>query len=586
MKIVIQIQVLVLVVAASYGCRSRAPESGVKEDVSTSEGPQDWEVQRQQKQERVDAHMATFKKEAQYFAEVPMSVKGVPYILFKSFPVIFPEIWQDPDFLDLGLPKNPRAGSGLPIGLGLTEDPQHRLEFRAMRMVNKACGTCHIGHVKVSPEKTLLIYGAPNSAYDENAFNRRMLATLNSPRFTYETFSAAFVSSQTRSKILKNYIGGFLSFTSDLAVLNAAAASTELFADLRKNGQIGNAVFAAVQKPGKSFDKNDPTKPSLSHPHPGHVDSFGMGVARGLVARDAIEAGVFAETILSNFPGMVDYHATFMQKDRGAANWDGSQNIAEVRPLITALSQVGDPALMSYEVNIAALEFTRALPAPPFPFPVNGASAARGKLHFQEKCATCHYPGAKTIHPYPETGTSSNRTRVISAEIRKEIVDLYQRACDYIDSKETLGKYRLFCHVAEVRNANGTPTSLGRRMTDEELVRLPGTIPNDETPDSKRGYTADPLVGIWARAPYLHNGSVPTLYHLLVPSERPAKFVRGDISYDPEKVGFNWQSGQAVGAEFDTALAGMQNGGHDSDGDYWKNNPDQLSDLLEYLKTL
>ena len=579
----------VLIVASAtsnVGCKNRSGDSDAKASESGSSAPDSWAAERQQKQASLDAHLATFKKEAQYFAEVPMSVKGIPYILFKSFPVIFPEIWKDPDFLDLGLPKNPRSDAGLPIGLGLTKDPQNRLEFRAVRMVNKSCGSCHVGHVKTADDKTLLIYGAPNSAYDENAFNTRVLQTLNHPKFNYETFSSAFVSSESRSKILKNYIGGSLAFASDVAAIKVANLTSNLFAELKKSGQIGNSVFATVQRPGKSFDKADPTKPSLNYPHPGHVDSFGMGVARGLVARDTLEATVYADAILSTFPGMVDYHATFMQKGRGAANWDGSQDIPEVRPLITALSQVGDPALISYDVNLFALEFTRALPAPPYPFAVNAAAAARGKTHFDEYCVSCHYAGSKTIHPYPESGTSSNRSRVISAEIRKEIVTLYQSACDYIDGKPALEKYKLFCHEAETRDGSGTPTRLGRRLTAEELVRLPGTIPNGELPDSKRGYTADPLVGIWARAPYLHNGSVPTLYHLLVPGERPAKFVRGDLTYDQEKLGFRWKSGEATGTEFDTSLAGMANTGHDSKGDYWKNNPEQLADLLEYLKTL
>ena len=49
---------------------------------------------------------------------------------------------------------------------------------------------------------------------------------------------------------------------------------------------------------------------------------------------------------------------------------------------------------------------------------------------------------------------------------------------------------------------------------------------------ANQGYVTSVLDGIWSRAPYLHNGSVPTLYHLLVPSERPQQFLRGSIDYD------------------------------------------------------
>ena len=108
----------------TFGCRKPANDTDLKATVESS----DWSKERQRKQQLLDAHLATFKEEAKYFSKVPMSVKGVPYILFKTFPVLFPEIWTDDEFLDLGLPKDPNGG--LPIGLGLTKDPQRRLKFR------------------------------------------------------------------------------------------------------------------------------------------------------------------------------------------------------------------------------------------------------------------------------------------------------------------------------------------------------------------------------------------------------------------------------------------------------------------------
>src|SRR5260370_40763791 len=51
------------------------------------------------------------------------------------------------------------------------------------------------------------------------------------------------------------------------------------------------------------------------------------------------------------------------------------------------------------------------------------------------------------------------------------------------------------------------------------------------------GYVAPPLDGIWASAPYLHNGSVPTLWHVLHPAERPLVWLRTEDGYDREKVG-------------------------------------------------
>jgi len=98
-------------------------------------------------------------------------------------------------------------------------------------------------------------------------------------------------------------------------------------------------------------------------------------------------------------------------------------------------------------------------------------------------------------------------------------------------------------------------------------------------------YKARPLDGIWATAPYLHNGSVPNLYQLLLPAkERMKKFYVGTREFDPVNVGF--VTDQRDGAfELDTSLPGNSNTGHDTYGN------DNLTDeqrwqLVEYLKTL
>ena len=95
-------------------------------------------------------------------------------------------------------------------------------------------------------------------------------------------------------------------------------------------------------------------------------------------------------------------------------------------------------------------------------------------------------------------------------------------------------------------------------------------------------YKARPLNGIWASSPYLHNGSVPTLYDLLRPAaDRPKKFAVGRWEFDPRRVGY--VSDGTVPWVYDTALTGNHNTGHEygtalSDDDRWA--------LVEYLKTL
>jgi hypothetical protein len=95
-----------------------------------------------------------------------------------------------------------------------------------------------------------------------------------------------------------------------------------------------------------------------------------------------------------------------------------------------------------------------------------------------------------------------------------------------------------------------------------------------------------PLDGLWLRAPYLHNGSVPSLTDLLERPERRTKvFWRGLDVYDPVAMGFvsSGPEAQRRGTRYDTAVIGNSNQGH-----LWGTDlkPDQKRALIEYLKTL
>ena len=117
--------------------------------------------------------------------------------------------------------------------------------------------------------------------------------------------------------------------------------------------------------------------------------------------------------------------------------------------------------------------------------------------------------------------------------------------------------------------------------------------------NDQHGYNALPLGGIWAQAPYLHNGSVPTIYHLLVPSERPTAFLKSSLDYDKELLGFSWSLDGPVQDSaayvFDSrAFHAFSNAGHDKDiqdGDNtykldWSDDEDGVMAIIEYMKTL
>ena len=96
-------------------------------------------------------------------------------------------------------------------------------------------------------------------------------------------------------------------------------------------------------------------------------------------------------------------------------------------------------------------------------------------------------------------------------------------------------------------------------------------------------YKARPLSGVWASAPYLHNGSVPSLREMLKPpAERATAFYVGSREYDPVAVGVAVDV-QTHASRFDTTLPGNSNAGHTYGTAL---DAETKKDLLEYLKSL
>jgi len=107
------------------------------------------------------------------------------------------------------------------------------------------------------------------------------------------------------------------------------------------------------------------------------------------------------------------------------------------------------------------------------------------------------------------------------------------------------------------------------------------------------GYKGRPLNGIWATAPYLHNGSVPNLYELLLPTgQRSKSFTLGSREFDPVRVGYALEQPKQAGAyapfTFDVSLPGNSNAGHEflSTQDGKPFTDEQRWQLVEYMKTL
>ena len=148
-----------------------------------------------------------------------------------------------------------------------------------------------------------------------------------------------------------------------------------------------------------------------------------------------------------------------------------------------------------------------------------------------------------------------------------------------------------------------------RKLSDQQRQAMWGPRKNCPNPGSAQEahYRVRPLNGVWATAPYLHNGSVPSLYWMLRPAaERPKQFCMGTRDFDPKQVGFRVEPGEnqkcrhgetlfsAVNPD-GSPVPGNSNLGHSLEGTPGPGKPgvigrllseEERYDLIEYLKTL
>lgn len=264
--------------------------------------------------------------------------------------------------------------------------------------------------------------------------------------------------------------------------------------------------------------------------------------------------------------------------ENGGGQWNGNIAIPIYRNLAAELTlglQKTDP-----RIGVFGIELLNGLPAPPYPFPVDTSLAAKGKGLYQRHCADCHRPHNGTVY---DLDTDMGRALVVGESIAERARKGFTDTCGP-DTEVAMPSGKTLRPCAEFDGV-----SLRGRS---ELAMLP--------PGEHLGYNALPLGGIWAQAPYLHNGSVPTLYHLLVPGERPDAFIKANLGYDTRWVGFDWSDAPRApepshGYRFDTrALSAFSNHGHDKDvpheqGSYrldWSDDPASAMAIIEYMKTL
>ena len=276
-----------------------------------------------------------------------------------------------------------------------------------------------------------------------------------------------------------------------------------------------------------------------------------------------------------------------------------ARNLGEVLGVFATLNLRGpDADLFQTSADLPNLvrleEQIKTLKPPAWPEdllgPIDQDLAAKGRGHYEAiGCVDCH----PADRPYPSTvpnrfGRSLIETRMVPlAEIGTDptaALNFLRRTAEPGIFDAELGPdpapaaQLLGLSVRQVIASQFDDLQLDQA---EQLRYLDRRVDMAPTPEHLGSYKARPLAGIWATAPYLHNGSVPNLLELLLPAaKRSPSFRIGSRVFDAERVGFDVDEGDF---EFRADLPGNSNAGHEYGAGL---TDEERRELLEYLKTL
>jgi hypothetical protein len=258
-----------------------------------------------------------------------------------------------------------------------------------------------------------------------------------------------------------------------------------------------------------------------------------------------------------------DPPAWWLLKKKRTRGWNGGLDARAARvDMVNLLSPLNGPDYIKKQEPVFAdiHAFVTAVESPRYPFPIDRPLARKGEEVFVENCAKCHGTyGEKWSYP-------------------NKVVPL-----------ETIGTDRTLAEALTEKEAESYNESWFGREAG------PDGRPFRYT--NHAGYQAPPLDGVWATAPYFHNGSVPTVYHVLNSKARPTFWTRSYATekedYDPARLGWKVTAldrspdAKLPGIErrkvYDATEPGRGNGGHTFGDDLTE--PERTA-VIEYLKML
>lgn len=462
-----------------------------------------------------------------------------------------------------GFVASPIDDTGLPVGF--TRLLSKNGDF-VMTGIN--CAACHSSRI-THKGRSLHVDGAPN-LIDVEAFFRGVLAAaeglMKPGRDEYRLkflLKFAYFNSLELDRFRRSGAG-------DAGYGSPGAAAPPSLMPHERAEQSLEFLLQQLRSAARivaSFEQQTPAGP-------GRADSF--GIIRNLLMTPELVGGN------GNFRPMtapVSVPHLFGFASFTNLHWDGNTTTGTDRNYAQAIALGAnlDPKTMAsstrphglYQVETAAWKLT----PPRWPEsvfgPINRVRAARGRELFRSQaCVDCH--AGETWTRLEVLGTDPNRLLNYN--------DPIDMGSGRTESYAT-NLHRLTVAVKQKAYADNNVSAADQKRMDTWHEGVPPMWIDTR----EKGYFTRPLRGLWATAPFLHNGSVPTLWDLLQPAaKRPARFPVGHREFDPNKVGYVERPAKVVW-EFDTSISGNRNTGHEygtglSDEQKW--------DLVEYLKTL
>ncbi|CRL48028.1 di-heme-cytochrome C peroxidase [Pseudomonas sp. URMO17WK12:I11] len=543
-------------------------------------------------------------RQTYYFTPQGTQVKGLRYAWFNALELPFSQQrFASPEYLarfgfliDPGQKATPDNPGNLPVGFARHQNPGSQDEF-----LDISCAACHTGELRFNGQAIRIDGGSAQHVLPSSV-----------PTLKGGSFGQALVASLT-STYLNPW--KFERFARNVLGDDYDARHPQL----REEFKASLITFVKVAW-NDTHRGLYPTEEG-----PGRTDAFGR-IANATFG-DAISADNYR---VANAP--VDYPQLWDMWTFDWVQWNGSaqqpmaRNIGEslgVGATLSFFDANGQPlkgdGRYPSSVRLRDLhqieETLQRLKPPAWPEELLGAVdkplAAKGRELFRENCAGCHLPrtvesdGRWVQHlkmlPVDFIGTDPGAAN----NIADHRFDLSTLQWDLAELKQ------LDVHL---QPAPAEPLDLSQLSSAKGLAYITAFVGNRAYRDANipaaeqpamngfglpigvrelRAYKARPLAGVWATAPFLHNGSVPSIYQLLSPQdERATTFYKGTFEYDPQHLGYRTEA-FTNGFVFDTRITGNHNSGHEFRAGQRGNGvigrllqPQERWALLEYLKVL